>query len=69
MMRFHQIAAREQPSPATSPWAAMKPFDGKAASVGNGVMVALVVNARGTVVALYTARQTHQPEPDTGPHG
>jgi len=47
----------------------MKPFDGKAASVGNGVMVALVVNARGTVVALYTARQTHQPEPDTGPHG
>ncbi len=30
-----------------------KPFDGKAASVGNGVMVALAVNNRDKVDALY----------------
>ena len=30
-----------------------KPFDGKAASVGNGVMVALAVNDRDKVEALY----------------
>ena len=50
-------------------WASMKPFDGMPASTGNGVMVALIVNARSTVVALFSSRQTHQPQPDTGPHG
>ena len=30
-----------------------KPFDGKAATVGNGVMVALVVDSRAKVDALY----------------
>ena len=31
----------------------MKPFDGKAASVGNGVMVALVVDSREKVDRVY----------------
>lgn len=41
-------------SPTTPGLALVKPFDGKPASVGNGVMVALVVNERAKVDALYT---------------
>jgi catechol 2,3-dioxygenase-like lactoylglutathione lyase family enzyme len=33
--------------------AVCKPFDGKAASVGNGVMVALVAGSQDNVAALY----------------
>ncbi len=33
--------------------AAMKPFDGKPATVGNGVMVALIVDSRAKVDAVY----------------
>lgn len=40
-------------SPTTPGLALVKPFDGKPASVGNGVMVALVVNERAKVDALY----------------
>ncbi|MEQ1890078.1 MAG: VOC family protein [Alphaproteobacteria bacterium] len=32
---------------------AMKPFDGKAATVGNGVMVALAVDSKAKVDAIY----------------
>ena len=46
----------------------MKPFDGKAASVGNGVMVALVVDARDKVDRLY-ARALALGGSDEGPAG
>ena len=41
--------AQDKPSLAI-----MKPFDGNAASVGNGVMVALVVDSREKVDRLYS---------------
>ena len=40
-------------SPTTPGLGLTTPFDGKAASVGNGVMVALVVDSRAKVDALY----------------
>ena len=40
--------AQDKPSLAI-----MKPFDGKAASVGNGVMVALAVDSRAKVESLH----------------
>ncbi|MCY7387745.1 MAG: VOC family protein [Burkholderiales bacterium] len=40
-------------SPTTAGLCLAKPFDGKPATVGNGVMVALVVNSREKVDALY----------------
>ena len=40
-------------SPSTPGFGVMKPFDGKPATVGNGVMVALVVDSRDKVDALY----------------
>ena len=40
-------------SPTTAGLCLIQPFDGKPASVGNGVMVALVVNSRDKVDALY----------------
>src|SRR5215510_5404846 len=42
--------ARSQDSPAVC---VIKPYDGKAATVGNGVMVALVVDATAKVDALH----------------
>ncbi len=40
-------------SPTTPSLGVILPFDGKPANVGNGTMVALVVNARAKVDALY----------------
>ena len=40
-------------APDTPALSVTKPFDGKAASVGNGVMVALAVNNRDKVAALH----------------
>ena len=40
-------------SPTAPALGLIKPFDGKAATVGNGVMVALVVDSRDKVDALY----------------
>jgi predicted lactoylglutathione lyase len=40
-------------SPSTPGVAIIKPFDGKAATVGNGVMVALAVDNRAKVDALH----------------
>lgn len=39
--------------PGTPALSITKPFDGKAASVGNGVMVALVVDSNEKIKALY----------------
>jgi catechol 2,3-dioxygenase-like lactoylglutathione lyase family enzyme len=41
-------------SPGTPGLAVIKPFDGSPASIGNGVMVALAVDSRDKVDALYT---------------
>lgn len=46
----------------------MKPFDGKAASVGNGVMIALALDARDKVDRLY-ARALALGGSDEGPAG
>ena len=46
----------------------MKPFDGKAASVGNGVMVAIAVDARDKVDRVY-ARALALGGTDEGPAG
>ena len=40
-------------SPAAPGFGIAKPFDGKPATVGNGVMIALVVDSRAKVDALY----------------
>ncbi len=40
-------------SPTTPGFGVMKPFDGKPATVGNGVMIALVVNSKDKVDAVY----------------
>jgi catechol 2,3-dioxygenase-like lactoylglutathione lyase family enzyme len=40
-------------SPTTPGVAIIKPYDGKAATVGNGAMVALTVDSRAKVDALY----------------
>ncbi len=40
-------------SPTTPGLGLVKPFDGNAASVGNGVMVALIVDEKSKVDALY----------------
>jgi predicted lactoylglutathione lyase len=40
-------------SPTSPALGVIKPFDGAAASVGNGTMVALVVDARAKVDALH----------------
>lgn len=40
-------------TPNTPALGLMKPYDGKAATVGNGVMVALVVDSREKVDSLY----------------
>src|SRR5512141_1216401 len=49
----------------------MKPFDGKAASVGNGVMVALVVDSREKVDRLWkkALELGGQDEGAAGPRG
>jgi catechol 2,3-dioxygenase-like lactoylglutathione lyase family enzyme len=41
------------PSPKSPAVSIIKPFDGKKATVGNGVMVALVVDSKDKVDALY----------------
>jgi len=41
-------------APNTPMVAIIKPFDGKAATVGNGVMVALLVDSKTKVEALHT---------------
>lgn len=46
----------------------MKPFDGKPATVGNGVMVALVVDSRAKVDALYNKAMSLGAK-DEGPVG
>lgn len=40
-------------SPTTPGFGVMKPFDGKPATVGNGVMIALVVDSREKVDMVY----------------
>jgi predicted lactoylglutathione lyase len=40
-------------SPTTPGFSVVKPFDGKAATVGNGVMIALVVDSCDKVDVLY----------------
>jgi predicted lactoylglutathione lyase len=40
-------------APNTPMVSVIKPFDGKAATVGNGVMVALMVDSKAKVEALY----------------
>ncbi len=40
-------------SPTTPGFGVLKPFDGKSATVGNGVMIALVVDSRDKVDAVY----------------
>lgn len=49
----------------------IKPYDGKAASVGNGVMVALVVDSPEKVKALYykALEQGGTDEGEPGPRG
>ena len=58
---------------ASSPTAAglclIKPFDGKPATVGNGAMVALVVDSREKVDALYKKKAIEQGASDEGPPG
>lgn len=40
-------------SPTTPGFGVMKPFDGNPATVGNGVMIALVVDSKDKVDAIY----------------
>ncbi|HEX4859166.1 MAG TPA: VOC family protein [Usitatibacteraceae bacterium] len=40
-------------SPTTPGFSVVKPFDGKPATVGNGVMIALVVDSKEKVDAIY----------------
>ncbi|MSP41942.1 MAG: VOC family protein [Alphaproteobacteria bacterium] len=47
---------------------AMKPFDGKAATVGNGTMVALAVDSKAKVDAIYK-RAMELGAKDEGPAG
>ena len=55
-------------SPSTPGLGLMKPFDGKAATVGNGVMVALVVDSRDKVDKLYK-KAIELGATDEGPNG
>ena len=54
--------------PASPGLCLIKPFDEKPASVGNGVMVALVVDSKGKVDALY-AKAMALGAKDEGPAG
>ncbi|WMW79563.1 VOC family protein [Undibacterium cyanobacteriorum] len=55
-------------SPTQPSLGIIKPFDGQAASAGNGTMVALVVNSRDKVDALY-AKAIELGAQDEGPAG
>ncbi|TXI94424.1 MAG: VOC family protein [Burkholderiaceae bacterium] len=55
-------------SPTQPSLGIIKPFDGQAASIGNGTMVALVVNSRDKVNALH-AKALELGGKDEGPAG
>ena len=55
-------------SPTTPALCLIKPFDGKPASVGNGVMVAIVVDSHDKVDALYK-KALELGASDAGPPG
>ena len=55
-------------SPTTAGIGLCKPFDGQAATVGNGVMVALVVDSKAKVDALYQKAMSLGAK-DEGPAG
>lgn len=55
-------------SPSTPSLALMKPFDGQAASVGNGVMVGLQADSRDTVARVH-AKALALGGKDEGPVG
>lgn len=71
MMEFDQFIAwgdMDSPMPGI---AATAPYDGKEASVGNGTMVALMVDSPDTVQAVYDTAMAHggSDEGAPGPRG
>ena len=70
MMDFETFVAWGTPGGAAG-IAATKPFDGKSASIGNGVMVALAAKDRAQVAKLHEIALAHggEDEGKPGPRG